>query len=269
MTEPTPSQRETSQRTVLLELAYDGQPYAGFAVQTNARTVGGELLDAIHHFDPSVGKLNVASRTDAGVHARTQRVSFDTTHHMPMRAWVLGLGRRLPDSIAIRQAHLATPGYNPRYRTVRKRYRYLVLCDRLSDPFLVGRAWRLHQLRPEHAEKMADELALLQGRHDFAAFASARDQRQHTEREMSKVSVSLIAERLIAIDISGDGFLHNMVRIMVGTVVDVARGTLAAGAVTRAFTSKDRRDLGVTAPPDGLYLEELELDEPPQGECWP
>ena len=91
----------------------------------------------------------------------------------------------------------------------------------------------------------------------FAAFASARDQREHTQRTIHQVAVSQVSDApsVVAIDITGDGFLHNMVRIMIGTLVDVARGHLEPGAISRAVASRDRRDLGVTAPPDGLYLD--------------
>jgi len=259
-------------RTVLLTVAYDGRPYSGFAIQRNAPTVAGELLAAIRHFDPGVAKLNVASRTDAGVHARAQKVAFDTARAIPMRAWVLGLAKRLPPSIVVREALLVSFGFNPRYHTALKRYRYLVLRDRLADPFLVGRAWRVGGLlEARHVATMRAELELVQGTHDFRAFASARDERPHTERSLVDVAVTEIGERCscLAIDVTGDGFLHNMVRILVGTVVDVGRGRLEAGAMVRALSSGDRRDAGVTAPPDGLYLEEVKLKREPGGDRWP
>jgi tRNA pseudouridine38-40 synthase len=101
------------------------------------------------------------------------------------------------------------------------------------------------------------------GTHDFAGFASSRDQREHTERTMEAVSAQRLSTEppVVGIDITGDGFLHNMVRIIVGTAVDVARGRLEPGAIRRAIASRNREDLGLTAPPDGLYLEKLELRE--------
>jgi tRNA pseudouridine38-40 synthase len=110
---------------------------------------------------------------------------------------------------------------------------------------------------------MRRELEPLVGTHDFSGFASARDQREHTERTMEVARVSRLSEAppVAAIDITGDGFLHNMVRIIVGTAVDVARGRVEPGAVARALASRRRDDLGVTAPPDGLYLEKLEITD--------
>ncbi|MBW2454294.1 MAG: tRNA pseudouridine(38-40) synthase TruA [Deltaproteobacteria bacterium] len=259
-------------QTVLLTVAYDGQPYSGFAIQQNAHTVAGELLTAIRHFDPDVAKLNVASRTDAGVHARAQKVAFDTTRSLPMRAWVLGLAKRLPASVVVREAMVAPLGFNPRYHCALKRYRYLLLRDRLDDPFLVGRVWRVGSLTEEaQVATLRAELGLARGTHDFAAFASARDERPHTERSLVDLAVTEVDtdHRLLAIDITGDGFLHHMVRILVGTVVDVGRGRLEPGAMTRALESRDRRAAGVTAPPDGLYLEQIMLRKEPVGDRWP
>jgi tRNA pseudouridine38-40 synthase len=259
-------------RTVLLTVAYDGRPYAGFVVQRNAPTVAGELLEAIGHFDAGVGKLCVASRTDAGVHARAQKVAFDTARELPMRAWVLGLAKRLPETVVVREAMVAPFGFNPRFHTALKRYRYLVLRDRLDDPFMVGRAWRVGGLMEDRQlAAMRAELDLARGTHDFRAFASARDERHHTERSLVEVGISELdrGSPCLAIDVTGDGFLHHMVRILVGTVVDVGRGRLAAGAIARALASGDRRDAGVTAPPDGLYLEEVQLSSGQGGEHWP
>lgn len=253
-------------RTVLLSIAYDGAPWSGLAVQENAPTVGGELIRALRHIDPSVSKIRVASRTDAGVHARDQRVAFDTEVDVPNRAWVRGLFPYLPSSIVVTRASTPEPGFHPRFETLRKDYRYLLLCQHRSDPFLVKRAWRVGPMNDERLAVMQEELAALVGTHDFAGFASARDQRENTERTMEVAGAQWLGSpasgdtpKVIAIDITGDGFLHNMVRIIVGTAVDVALGRLDRGAFRRALASKKRDDLGQTAPPDGLYLERLEL----------
>jgi tRNA pseudouridine38-40 synthase len=248
--------------TVLLGIAYDGAPWAGLVPQQNAATVGGELLRAIHTFDGDVCTLRVASRTDAGVHARDNRVAFDTHMDVAPRGWVLGLRQHLPSSVAVRWAARAAPGYNPRYETASKLYRYRVLCDPLDDPFHAGRAWRLFDLEPEAEALIAAELDAARGEHDFSAFASSRDRREHRVRMLTHVGVAR-DDRLLILDIEGNGFLHNMVRIIVGTAIDVARGKRPAGSMARALASGDRRHAGITAPPDGLYLERLRpRDEP-------
>jgi len=245
-------------------VAYDGAAYCGIAIQPNAPTVGKALLTAVQQLDPSVDKLRLSSRTDAGVHARDQRVAFDSSAALPTRGWVRELTKHLPPDVVVRSAAFMPAGFNPRFETTRKRYLYLLLCERIDDPFYTARAWRLSYFTtPECLEPLRRELLLAVGTHDFAAFASARDQREHTERTIHQVAVAQLSHdpSVVAIDITGDGFLHNMVRIMIGTLVDVARGHLEPGAISRALASRDRRDLGVTAPPDGLYLEQVMLTD--------
>ncbi len=260
---------------VLLTVAYDGRPYCGFATQAGQPTVAGALLEVIRQVDPTVNKLYVASRTDAGVHARANLTAFDTCHQMPMRAWVLGMMKHLPETVAVRGAKRMSAGFNPRFAVHQKHYRFVVLCDRLNDPLLAGRAWRVHNVGGDaHLACMRRELSAALGEHDFSAFASARDRRLHTVRELSDVSVQRLQREpeLLAIDIRGNGFLHNMVRILVGTALDVVRGRLAEGAIARALASGSRRDAGVTAPAEGLYLESLTLKpevDGRSGECWP
>ncbi|HHH30666.1 MAG TPA: tRNA pseudouridine synthase A, partial [Polyangiaceae bacterium] len=124
-------------RTILFGVAYDGAPWSGIAPQDNAPTVGGELLEALRRFDPAIATLKIASRTDAGVHARAQRVAFDTDKDVSSRGWVLGVNQRLPRSIVVRWASRVPHGFNPRFETRGKRYRYLVSGEPVPDPLLV------------------------------------------------------------------------------------------------------------------------------------
>ncbi|HET9960405.1 MAG TPA: tRNA pseudouridine(38-40) synthase TruA [Polyangiaceae bacterium] len=257
-----------SSRSVLLTVAYDGSNFAGYAAQTNARTVAGELLGAIRALDPKVKSLRGTSRTDAGVHARGQLVAFDTGTRIPARGWVLGLGPHLPKEIAIVRAALVPEGFEPRRHVVRKTYRYVLLRSAVRDPFLESRAWRITD-RLNHTDMQRAADALL-GEHDFAAFRGAADERENTVRRMFRVEVRTARsdERILEIVVEGDRFLYRMVRIIAGTLVDVGRGRLDPGVIGRAIASKRREDLGITAPPDGLFLDRIELDEAP-GECFP
>ena len=256
---------------VLLTVAYDGGPFAGFVVQPGQRTVAGELLGAVRTLDPAVRELRGASRTDAGVHAHGQRVAFDTAKTIPPRGWVLALTRHLPKEIAVRRAAFVAEGFTPRFVSLGKRYRYLLLRDPVRDPFLEGRVWRAPGIAGDEPLALAQrEAALAVGTHDFRAFRSADDPRTNTVRTLRAVTVSVDPSdpRVVRVDVEGDAFMHNMVRILVGTLVDVARGTLPPGAITRALASGDRRDAGITAPGLGLYLEEVFLpDEGSDG--WP
>jgi tRNA pseudouridine38-40 synthase len=256
---------------VLLTVAYDGRRFAGFARQPAQRTIAGELLGAIQALDPTVRDLRGASRTDAGVHAKGQRVAFDTVAEIPPRGWVLAVSRHLPDEIAVRRAAIVADGFSPRFANRGKRYRYLVLRDHARDPFLEGRAWRSPSFDREGAvERARREATLAVGTHDFAAFRSSADERENTERTIRDVRVTEDPgdARLLRVDVEGSAFLHNMVRILVGTLSDVARGRLPEGAIERAIASRKRHDAGITAPPDGLYLEEVLLDDGAT-EAWP
>lgn len=258
-------------RGILLTVAYDGGPFAGFATQPGQRTVAGELLGAVQAVDPRVREIRGASRTDAGVHAHGQRVAFDTSASVPPRGWVLAVSRHLPREIAVRRAAVVAPGFAPRFASRGKRYRYLVLRDPARDPFLEGRAWRSPSFDGAGAiERAQREAALAVGTHDFAAFRSSADERTNTVRTVRSLTVTVDPgnPRLLRIDVEGDAFLHNMVRILVGTLADVARGRFAEGTIARALASRDRRDAGLTAPGEGLYLMEVLLDE--QGaDAWP
>ena len=245
---------------VLLTVAYDGRQFAGFAAQSGLRTVAGGVLGAVRALDPRVTEVRGASRTDAGVHAHGQRVAFDSESTIPARGWVLGLTRHLPPEIAVRRAACVDAGFSPRFANVGKRYRYMILRDAVRDPFFEARAWRVAELRDDTALTRATaEAALAVGTHDFAAFRSSADPRRDTVRTIRAVDlwVNLTDERLVCLDISGNAFLHNMVRILVGTIVDVARGRLPPGAIRRALLSRDWRDAGITAPAAGLYLEQI------------
>jgi tRNA pseudouridine38-40 synthase len=257
-------------RGVLLTVAYDGRPFSGFVAQPGRRTVAGELLAALQAIDPGVREVRGASRTDAGVHARGQRVAFDTTVPVPPRGWVLATARHLPEDIAVRRAAFVPAGYSPRFESIGKRYRYLLLRDGVRDPFWSGRAWRVEGLGDEEMGVARAEAAMAVGTHDFTGFRSSADERTNTVRTLRRVEVSEDPgdPRVVRVDVEGDAFLHNMVRILVGTIVDVARGRLPAGAVGRALASGERRDAGITAPGEGLYLEEVMLGSEGE-EGWP
>ncbi len=244
--------------SILLTVAYDGGPFSGWAKQDGTRTVAGELLGAIQAMDPSVAEVRGASRTDAGVHARGQLAAFDPSRDIAPKGWALGLSAHLPAEIAVRQAARVPDGCDPRSIAVRKRYRYLVLRDVLRDPFWEGRALRFSHQLDIHA--LRKEARALVGTHDFAAFRSSSDARTNTVRTIEDVRVEHVASdsRVLAIDVVGNAFMHNMVRIIVGTLLEVARGRLAPGAIARGLASKSRGDLGMTAPAQGLYLESID-----------
>ena len=245
---------------ILLTVAYDGRRFSGWARQTNARSVAGELEGAIFAIDPNATRTRGLSRTDAGVHAKEQLVAFDTDKDITLRGWVLAISQHLPDEIAIVRAARVEPGFDARRHLTRKVYRYTVLHSLVRDPFLEGRAWRiLERFNHSAIQEIAQTLV---GTHDFAAFRGAADSRTDTVRQIFRIDVRPAHndERITLIDVEGDKFLYNMVRIIVGALIDIGRERLPKDALLRALASHARTDLGITAPPDGLCLERVVID---------
>jgi tRNA pseudouridine38-40 synthase len=251
----------TERRGVLLWVAYDGAPFVGFARQREGRSVAGELDGAVRALDPSASLVRGTSRTDAGVHALAHPVAFDTSLEIPPRGWALALAAHLPDEISVVGAATVMAGYDPRTHARRKTYRYVLLEAKVRDPFSAGRAWRI----PEwlNQEAMSREARDLLGQHDFRAFRTSKDPRPDTVRTIFRADVCVRDEapgrRTTTVEVEGDRFLHRMVRIIVGALVDTGRGRLPAGSVRAALETGERARLGITAPPDGLYLVRVEL----------
>jgi tRNA pseudouridine38-40 synthase len=259
---------ETKRFGVLLEVAYDGKEFHGWAAQRGARTVEEVLAGAIQAMDDGASQPRGASRTDAGVHAEAQLAAFDATREIATRGWALGLNQHLPADVSVRSARTVPVGFSPRFAARAKRYRYRLLPDALRDPRWRDRAWRVGE--GLDLDKLARELATAEGTHDFAAFRASKDERKDTVRTLTRVAVERESLRVVGVVVVGNAFLYNMVRILVGTAVDVAQGRLEEGAITRAIASGDRRLAGTTAPAHGLTLETIELDPSVEaGEPWP
>jgi tRNA pseudouridine38-40 synthase len=253
---------------VLVKVAYDGTNFSGWASQKDARTVEDTLRGAILAVDPRAEGPRGTSRTDAGVHAEGQMAAFDAAVAMPPRGWTLTLNQHLPDDVAVRSAQLVPVGFSPRFASQKKRYRYDLLFDKVRDPLLSNRTWRIgYDMDMNRLEREAKAIV---GTHDFAAFRSAGDERAVTVRTIHSVDVTRTDERRWSITVEGSAFLYNMMRILVGTLVDVGRGHLEEGTITRALDGKDRSLAGQTAPPHGLTLASIDLAMPEgSGERWP
>ena len=253
---------------VLVQVAYDGTGFSGWATQKDARTVEDTLRGAILALDPRAEGPRGTSRTDAGVHAEGQLAAFDAHIAMPPRGWVLTLNQHLPEDVAVRSAQIVPIGFSPRFASKKKRYRYDLLFDKVRDPLLCNRAWRIGY--DMDMDRMEREARAIVGTHDFAAFRSAGDERDVTVRTIYGVELARHDQRRWSITIEGTAFLYNMVRILVGTLVDVGRGHLEEGTIARAIAGKDRALAGQTAPPHGLTLASIDLELPEgTGERWP
>ncbi len=246
---------------VLLSVAYNGRGYCGYARQPGKRTIADALDGAVRAIDPRASLVRAASRTDSGVHARGQSVAFDTALEIASRGWVLALNQHLPEEIAVQRASRVQAGYDPRDHALGKRYRYCITPSQIRSPFQIGITWRVANRLNQSL--MAEEAQALLGEHDFRAFRTAADPRTNTVRTIHRVEWldGMADPCTIQLVIEGDRFLHRMVRIITGTLVDVGRGRLAPGAIVRGLASGSRADLGMTAPPDGLCLEHVVLDD--------
>lgn len=218
-----------------------------------------------------------ASRTDAGVHAHGQVAAFDAPRRIERSKWERGLNGTLPDDIGVQRADEVAPGYDPRRDSAFKTYRYVLRLGAHRDPLMVGRAWQIdaRRARPRPAEgrhgpadfldldAMAEAARRLEGTHDFRAFRSAADQRDNTIRTLTRVEIVRgFAQRedLVAIEIRGNAFMHNMVRILAGTLVEVGRERMDPEDVEALLGEHPDRGLaGETAPACGLYLVAIEL----------
>lgn len=246
--------------TVRLVIRYDGTHFSGWQRQRGVRTVQEciEEAAAVLVHEPVV--VRAAGRTDAGVHALAQVAAVRVARDLPSRGWRLGLTARLPGDIAVLDARTVDDQFDPRRASAGKRYRYLLQCTPMRDPLLRDRAWHIHG--DLDLDLLRREAALLTGTHDFRAFRAADCERDTTVRTLFRVGIvpDFRGEAgVVAIEVEGTAFLKNMVRVIVGTLVDVARGRLAEGTVRERLADGDRTRAGITAPPQGLYLDEVWL----------
>ena len=236
--------------TYRLVVEYDGTDFHGFQFQPQLRTVAGVLEGALCSlFHTEIG-IAAAGRTDAGVHASGQVVSFKSKKEFPVGRLALALNATLPSDVTVREAELAPDGFSARFDAYERIYEYLIL--NRATPSAVLRRWTHHVHRPIDAGMLEHIGREFVGTHDFLAFCGVHPELGGTERTVN----SFRAERdgdIVRIHIAAEGFVHRMVRIAVGTVIEIATGRLE-GDVASIIASRDRRRAGYTAPPEGLFL---------------
>lgn len=240
-------------RTVKLIVEYDGTGYAGWQVQPNGLAVQQVMEEGLARLVKHPVRLFSSGRTDAGVHARGMVAAFRTETTIPVQAFRDGLNAFLPPDIAVRHAVDVPADFDPRRDARGKHYRYTILHAACRAPLARLYAWHLR--KPLDLERMGQAASLFVGEHDFAAFRTAGCAAKTTVRRIDSVEVGRDGE-YIRIDVQGSGFLRNMVRIMVGTLVEVGSGRLAPERI-RQCLEEPGCSAGPTAPPHGLCLMEV------------
>ncbi len=245
---------EQTSRQVLLWLQFDGSDFCGFQRQKHDRTVAASLEDAWFKMLGETVVARSSSRTDAGVHARRMPVLIRTERDVAPRGLMLGLNRFLPADVAIQDAQDVPTDFDVRNDAVGKRYIYRLWVGPSRAPLWGRFAWHLRgPLDTAAMQQAADQL---QGVHDFSAFRGADCVAKSTVRHIRRVHVDA-SQPLVQIEVDGNAFLLNMVRIFAGTLVDVGRGRFPPSQIAAILASGDRTRAGQTAPPHGLTLDDV------------
>ncbi len=238
---------------------YDGTDFSGWQRQDGQRTVQGVVEDAIRAVIGESVFVRAAGRTDAGVHADGQVVSFDLVQPMPPRGLLRGLNSVLPADVALVDVTEAAPDFDARFSARGKVYRYTVWNHLVRSPRRARTAWHVRQVLD--LEAIQTTAALLVGEHDFRGFRASDCDRRTTRRVVRRLDVGRQGA-IVTFDVEATAFLKNMVRILVGTLIDVGRGRLAPSVVTRMLETGDRTVGGMTAPACGLTLLRVIYDQP-------
>ncbi len=246
-----------------LRIKYLGTDFCGYQVQPGHPTVQGALNDALRDLFGRELDVTGCSRTDSGVHANdfcvaiTEKGKDFLEWKIPTEKIPQALNTRLPLSLSVKEAYPAEDSFHPRYDVGYKEYIYLIHDSKIRDPFLEGRAYRHpREISDSDIKRMNEAAEFLCGEHDFAAYMAAGSNVASTVRHMKYAC----AERngsLIRLTFAADGFLYNMVRILSGTLLDVAEGRISPEKIPIITESRDRALAGRTLPPEGLYLNRV------------
>jgi tRNA pseudouridine38-40 synthase len=240
--------------TIKLVIEFDGTEYVGWQLQPNGISVQQVVEEALAKILGEPARVNSSGRTDAGVHAKGMVAAFKTKKNLPMTAFSEGLNTLLPPDVAIRDVVEMPPGFNPRADAVGKHYRYTILNSQTRSPLARLYSWRVRDTLDLKA--MREAAAHLVGENDFTSFRASGCSARTAVRRVDSIDITPEGDFVI-VDVKGTGFLKNMVRIIVGTLVQVGRGALGSDRIPGVLAGKDRRRSGITAPPQGLCLVEV------------
>lgn len=241
-------------RNIKLTIEYDGKGFNGWQKQPNKLNIQGEIENAIERITGEKIEIYASGRTDAGVHAIGQTANFKTNSNIPIEKFCLAINSQLKKSIIIKEATEVDEEFHCRYNCKGKKYRYII--NNSINGSAIYRGLEYHMPIKLDVEKMKEATKYFVGRHDFKAFKSSGTSSKSSVREIYTAEVIEDGER-IKIELTGSGFLYNMVRIISGTLVDVGLGKIKPEEIKNIIEEKDRTKAGKTLPAHGLYLVEV------------
>lgn len=244
-------------RNILITLMFDGADFHGWQVQDNAVTIQQTLQNTIEKILGKRENIIGCSRTDSGVHANMFCCKMRTDSDISPEKLKKALNALLPSSISVKNCGEVPYSFHARYDCTSKEYKYLILNSDYRNPFLFKRA--LYYPYYIDTDMLNSEAQDFIGTHDFSAFCAAGSSVEDKIRTVKNASV-IRNNEIIEVTFEADGFLYNMVRIMVGTLLDINRGKIVPGSIPQIIESKDRNQAGATAAPEGLYLNRVNYD---------
>lgn len=249
-------------RNIKLIIEYDGKDYNGWQKQPDKLNIQGEIEKAIQNITGETVELYASGRTDAGVHALGQVANFKTSSHIPIQKMAIAINSQVKKSIRIIQAEEVEEDFHSRYNCKKKTYRYII--NNSEHGSAIYRNMEYHMPVKLDIESMKKSIKYFEGEHDFKAFKSSGTSSKSSVRTIYKAEIKTNGDRII-IELTGNGFLYNMVRIIAGTVVDVGLGKIKPEEIPDIIEKQDRTRAGKTLPPQGLYLVKVEYDKNKKG----
>ncbi len=244
-------------RNIKLTIEYDGKRFNGWQKQPDKLNIQGEIEKAIKEITGEELDLIGSGRTDAGVHAFGQVANFKTNSNLPIEKFAIAINSKLKKSIVIKEAEEVDERFHSRYNAKQKTYRYVI--NNSKQGTAIYRELECHIPMELNANEMKKAAKYFEGEHDFKAFKASGTSSKSSVRTIYKAQVIEEGDR-IKIELTGNGFLYNMVRIISGTLLDVGLGKIKAEDIPSVIESKDRTKAGKTLPAHGLYLVEVKYE---------
>ena len=242
-------------RNIKLTIEYDGKRYLGWQrLGDSDKTIQGKIENILTQMTGEKVEIIGSGRTDAGAHARGQVANFKTKTTMTLEQMILFLNQYLPQDIVVKKAEEVPERFHSRYNAVGKKYCYYVWNNPIPSAF--ERNYSFHYVPKLDLDKMNEACSQLVGKHDFLGFSSLKKTKKSTIRTIEELSIQQEGS-LLCFTFVGDGFLYNMVRIIMGTLLEIGAGTRAVESIEDIFENKVRQDAGETVPAQGLFLDEV------------